>query len=325
MADSKRERREAAREARRIAQEEAAAAAAKARVRSIGITILSLVVIGTLVWLAIDNVRGTSIEASILIDREAVEPARAAAGCEVLAEDAPNPGAAEHFDPATAPPADVMYPFDIRPAHSGPHFGQTLPIIRAGVDSQLEERGLLHNLEHGSVAIFYDPEQVEGGEVGAMESLSETLNDNGFALARSGSGIFVSPFTDPGISSGKAVALRAWGQAVDCDRFDETVAQAFIRDHYGREGIAPEGGFAPYPFDTLAYADEAGDGSDGANTGGTNSDVDGDGETDDGSMTPGEDASDETSDDTTDGDTTDEGATTEDDATTDDETADDGS
>jgi hypothetical protein len=253
---SKKERRDDAREARRLAEQEAAAAATKARVRSIAITVVSLVAIGALVALAFDNVRTTSIDSALVVSRTAAAEAFDANGCEVLVTDTPESVEAEHVDPATAPPADVMYPFQVRPAHSGPHFVQTLPIIRSGVSSQLEERALTHNLEHGAIAIWYDPAQVSSDDIGVMETLSETLNDNGFANSRGGGGIFVSPYTEPGISSGKAVALRAWGNAVDCNTWNEDVAKSFTRENYGTEGIGPEGNFSPYPFATLQYDDE---------------------------------------------------------------------
>lgn len=254
---SKNERRDAAREARRVAQEQAAKDAAKARVRSIGITLVSLLVIGALVWLALDNVKGKAVAAAILIDRDARDEVFEAAGCEVLAEDTPNPGENEHVQPASAPAADAMYPFEIRPTVSGPHFIQTLPIVAAGASNQLDERGLTHNMEHGAIIVWYDPAQVDGGAVGTMENLSETLNDSGFASSTAGAGIFVTPYTEPGISSGKAIALRAWGQAVDCDTFSDQVAYHFIRENYGNQAIAPEGNFAPYPIKALAYRDEA--------------------------------------------------------------------
>ncbi len=252
--DSKKARREAAREERRRAEEAAAAAAAKARVKNTIITVVSLAVVGGLVWLAWDNTQKTEFGEAELVDRAAAAEAREALACEVLAEDAPYPDRT-HYDPAGAPPADTLYT-DVRPTHSGPHFNQTHPIIRAGASQQLEERAVTHSLEHGSVGFFYDPDQFDS--VGELEALSERLNDNGFAVQRAGAGIYVAPYTDPGISSGKAFAMRAWGQAVDCDGYDEDVALAFVIEHFGTHGIAPEGNFAPFPEALLKYSDGEG-------------------------------------------------------------------
>ncbi len=254
MADqdsTKKARRDAAREERRRAEEAAASAAAKAKVKNTIITVISLALVGGLLWLAIDNGRTEVIGDTILVDRAAAEAGREAMNCEVLAEDAPFEDRT-HYEPASAPPADTLYT-GIRPTHSGPHFNQTHPIIRSGVDTQLEERATTHSLEHGSINFYYDPEQFD--DKGAVEALSEKLNDNGFAVTRAGAGIYVSPYTNPGITSGKAFAMRAWGQAVDCDGYDEDVALAFVLEYFGTHGIGPEGNFAPFPEENLAYGD----------------------------------------------------------------------
>ena len=157
-----------------------------------------------------------------------------------------------HFEAASAPAADSMYS-GIRPTHSGPHMLQFHPIISAGSDSQIDERSSTHNLEHGSVIAWYDPEQIDAAS--EMGGWSETLNANGFAYSNTGAAVMVAPYTDPGISSGKAVAFRAWGVAMDCDEWDETVANSFVIDHYGTHGIAPERTLGTYPDGVLAYED----------------------------------------------------------------------
>jgi hypothetical protein len=89
-----------------------------------------------------------------------------------------------------------------------------------------------------------------------MGQWSRLLNDNGF-VGQAGAAVFVSPYEEPGISSGQAVAFRAWGTAVDCDEWDETVANAFVADNYGTRGIAAEAtAFAPYPSGVLEATDE---------------------------------------------------------------------
>lgn len=281
MADqSKRERREAAREARRVAEEQAARDAAKARVRGIGITIISVVLIGALVWLAVDNVQTDEIDAAITVDREAAAAGRDAAGCEVLAEDAPNPEPYTHIPPAEAPPASAMYAgIAIRPVHSGVHLPNPLPRVGSGIDTQLDERALTHNLEHGAIVMWFDPEQADGQDLSDMRGLADLLNDNGFSN-NGGGNLYVTPYTEDEISSGKAIAIRAWGNAMDCDSFDEEAVKAFIREHYGTEGIAPEKPISPYPFGSLAYEDEVADqGDDEPTTTPTEGD-------DDGSMAP---------------------------------------
>jgi hypothetical protein len=75
------------------------------------------------------------------------------------------------------------------------------------------------------------------------------LNANGFGdtAPQTGTAVLSSPYTDPGIDDGKAVAFRAWGTAMDCDEFDETVANAFVARNFGDRGIGPERSAAPTP------------------------------------------------------------------------------
>ncbi|MBW3658432.1 MAG: DUF3105 domain-containing protein [Actinobacteria bacterium] len=246
------ERRQRGREERKRKAEEEAKAARRRRIISVLSTIVVLAIIGAVVataFLGDDDV----IDEAIVLNSEEITEAREAAGCEVLAEQ-PEPGAATHFPNASAPPADQLYA-GVRPAHSGPHLEQTLPIIRRGSDNQLDERGLLHNLEHGSVAAWYDPEQLEDGIKDDMEDWSARLIESGFAEPRAGTGIYVSPYTEPGITSGKTIAFRAWGFAMDCDEWDEDVAYSVVLERYGSHGIAPERTFAPFPEELLRYED----------------------------------------------------------------------
>jgi hypothetical protein len=190
------------------------------------------------------------LEGPIVLDRAAVDDAAAAAGCEVLAERAPLEDRS-HVDPNQVPPLDELYP-DIRPTHSGPHTATLHPVV-ADADSQLDEVSTTHNLEHGSVIIWWDPDAVGDADAQDMGALATALNASGFSRPDVGVGILSSPFADPGIGSGGAVALRAWGTAVDCERWDETVALAFIAEHFGDRGVSPERNLAPYPDGVVGF------------------------------------------------------------------------
>lgn len=246
------ERRRLAREERKRAEQEAAKRERFGRVRSMALSVLVVAIIAGMSALAfLGGPEG--IGETIVLARSEVESAREEAGCEVIS-DRPVDAPAAHFEAASAPPADQLYS-DPRPMNSGPHFSQTLPIIRSGSDNQLEERALGHNLEHGAIAAWYDPEQVDADTIAAMEDWSARLVESGFAEPRAGVGIFVSPYTDPGITSGKAVAFRAWGFSLDCDEWDETVANSVVLERFGDRGIAPEGRMAPFPSDQMRYED----------------------------------------------------------------------
>jgi hypothetical protein len=190
------------------------------------------------------------LEGPIALDRDAVDDAVAAAGCEVLAERAPLEDRS-HVDLNQVPPLEELYP-DIRPTHSGPHTATIHPVV-ADADSQLDELGTTHNLEHGSVIIWWDPDALGDADVEDIRSLATALNASGFGRPEVGVGILSSPFTDPGIGSAGAVALRAWGTAVDCERWDDTVALAFIAEHFGDRGVSPERSLAPYPDGVVGF------------------------------------------------------------------------
>lgn len=159
----------------------------------------------------------------------------------------------DHVDPEDAPPADAMYgDHEERPAHSGPHFGiwQLPEDVDADSLSDLDERSLVHNLEHGSIVVAIDPTHPDAPtDTAAIADWARTLMDAGFSSGRAGGGIYT--VTYEGIASGAPVALRAWGVALDCDAWDLDAASAFVARHYGERGQAPEKTLSPYPDDVL--------------------------------------------------------------------------
>jgi hypothetical protein len=248
---TKKERRARSREERRRKEAEQAARRKRERIRNSLVTFAVVAVVGAVVLSAFLG-RTPSIDDTILISQAQADEAFDAAGCEVLADRQPLPERF-HFDANQAPPLDSIYP-DVRPTHSGPHTAGTAT-VRSASSTQLDEEVTTHNLEHGSVIAWWDPEQVDGSTASDIGDWAETLNENGFRNDRGGVGIMSSPYEDPGISSGKAVALRAWGTAWDCDQWDETVGHAFVIENFGTHGIGPERTLAPYPTDVLAYDD----------------------------------------------------------------------
>ena len=256
---TKAERREQKRQ-RRLEEEAAAAAkAARDRRRNTFTAIALLVVVGLLVWLAVGNL---TPDASVQLTRAEAEEARAAADCEVLdpglitdADTAPlGISSREHLDPATAPAAEVLYT-NGRPTASGPHYTNPLPIVNGIRDEPIDERASTHNLEHGSIIVWFDADEVPSEDVADIEDWVTQLNENGFAENTGRAGIIASPVGESGIDSGKPLAIRAWGQAMDCESWDRDWANAFTIDHYGTNGTAPENFIGVYPEDTLAYGD----------------------------------------------------------------------
>lgn len=247
---TKKERLAQARAERKEKEALEAQRARRQRWTTYGVTALILLGVGAIVWQAFAGGDET-IEGETIAQAD-YEQAREAASCEVISDQPLE--ARDHLDPAGAPPADVIYANAPRPTHSGPHFSATHPVVEDGLESQGEERALTHNLEHGAVIVWYDPEQVEDGTVSEIENWAEALNESGFS-SQGGGAIFVSPYTEPGIQSGKPIALRAWGIAVDCGEWNETVGEGFVIEHYGTHGRAPENALSPYPEGVLAFAD----------------------------------------------------------------------
>ncbi|MEX0869601.1 MAG: DUF3105 domain-containing protein [Nitriliruptoraceae bacterium] len=246
------ERRAQAREARKRAEAEAASKRKRSRLRN---GLVTFAIVGVIAAVLIQAFLGgpETIDETVLLSSSEVIDAQEAAGCDVLRARSPLPER-YHFEPNQAPHPDTLYT-DVRPTHSGPHTVGIHPIT-ASSDRQISETASTHNLEHGSVIVWYDPEQVDGSTADAIGEWATTLNANGFRRDTGGAGILSAPYEDPGISSGKAIAFRAWGTAIDCDIWDETVAMGFVATNFGNRGVAPERNFAPYPDDVLDFADE---------------------------------------------------------------------
>ncbi len=239
---TKRERRERARAERRARE----AAAAKKRRQRRALTIVVAVASVAAVAILVAVTRQPPPPRDIVIERAAAADAFSTAGC--IEVEVPNLPSSPHLE-AGAPPAHELYP--VRPTSQGPHLGNVAPV---GVADRLDERATTHNLEHGAVVVWYDPDaQVDAG---ALEKWATDRNRAGFQLGGAGAGIIVSPYRDD-FTSGKAVALRAWGTAIDCDQFDQLVADAFLIERFGTHGNAPERGLAGYPGGVLSYAEEA--------------------------------------------------------------------
>jgi len=244
------ERREQARAERKRQEAEAAKKKKTGNLRN-GVITFAIVAVVAAVLLQAFTGGPASLEGEIELVAADVEEARDAAGCEILTEEDPLADRS-HFDNANQVNPATMYT-DTRPTHSGPHTAGVHPITPAA-SNQIDEVIATHNLEHGSIIVWYDPEQASG-DSGDIGEWAEQLNDNGFSRAQAGVGILSSPYEDPGIESGKAIAFRAWGTAMDCDSWDRDVAYSFVIDHFGVNGIGPERTLAPFPEGVLVYTD----------------------------------------------------------------------
>ncbi len=232
MADDSPSKRERQKQRREVKLREQRAQAAKARRNRL----LAFVALGVLVA----GLVGAAI-ANQVRQRQEVAQRRAAAearldevGCTPDTEQ-PNTGQG-HLgaqDLATQPP-DVLYPD--RPATSGMHFGNWL---KTGVyDVRVDERILVHNLEHGYVVAYYD-EDAPDDEVEALKSYAQTQIDGRFQK------LIVAPWGEQ-LPDEANFAYVAWSFRQLCEQFDEEIADVFLTAHHSGAGIAPEKTLAPH-------------------------------------------------------------------------------
>lgn len=127
----------------------------------------------------------------------------------------------DHLDPAHTE-EDVAYPQS--PAVGGPH----APVwLECGVyDHPVREENVVHDLEHGTVWIAYDPEAGVDTDV-----LAGLLPQNGI----------LSPYDD----LGSPVVVTVWGRQLALDGADDPRLALFIDTYEGGET-------APEPFASCA-------------------------------------------------------------------------
>lgn len=200
--------------------------------------------------LAVAGVIATTVAGWPLGQRVAVDPSPftsgvaadlVAAGCTPVATG--NPTSPDHFDPADAPAAEAIY--DVPLPSAGPHLSRFSPTPATMSDAALDVRAVVHNLEHGAVAVWVDTDRVAPEMVDAIEQWAAGLHADGFVNNNTGGSIMISP-TPPDLAVAP-ISVRAWGTALDCQAWSPDVADAFVAEHFGTRGRAPEGNMAPYP------------------------------------------------------------------------------
>ena len=116
------------------------------------------------------------------------------------------------------------------PATSGPHWDT--PANWGVATVAQSESQLIHNLEHGGIVIWYQPDQVSEEEVAAMADLVDAQ------IAEGTGGRFkfiVSPWA--GEDFGSPIAVTSWEWLLYLSTADLDAISAFAGEHYG---VAPE-------------------------------------------------------------------------------------
>jgi hypothetical protein len=145
---------------------------------------------------------------------------------------------AGHFsnEELAATPPDVAFPD--RPATSGKHFGNWL--MTGVYDQRLDERALVHNLEHGYILGYFD-EGADEAQVEALKTYAQELIDDKLPK------IIVSRW-DGDLPDDANFAYVAWNNRQLCKEFDEEVFLTFAEDFHSSNGDAPpaEKGISPH-------------------------------------------------------------------------------
>lgn len=241
---TKRERREKARRERKEQEQHAEHEGRTRRALVIAGTLAGVIGVAALIWFTQEE----PAEAGIELEPAAAASASEAAGC--VRPDMDPPISAAHIPEADAPPPGELYSH--RPTWGGPHFENVSPVLIT--DDPLDERTTTHNMEHGGVVVWYDPDAIDPADLEELEEWASERNRAGFQQ-RGGAGILVSPYPDQPLPTGGAIALRGWLAAVNCEAFEVDAADAFLALHYGSAGQGPEAFFGPYPEDVLAFAE----------------------------------------------------------------------
>ena len=173
-------------------------------------------------------------------------------GLVLLFGSGPNPDAGvrvsddgnEHVAPGTtcrSPEAPCgPDPYSSTPGTSGPHWDPSALANWGVYTTPQNESQVIHNLEHGGIVIWYDPDAVDDEGVEAMSQ---------YVTAQVSSGIsgrfkfILSPWggEDPLPSP---VVATAWNWMLELEEPDTEAIAAFAREHYG---IAPEPNGGPGP------------------------------------------------------------------------------
>lgn len=165
--------------------------------------------------------------------REEAARSLAEFGCTEIIQ-LPNNGAG-HFSPdqLTQSPPEVVYPD--RPATSGIHINRW---AMTGVyDKAIDERLLVHNLEHGYVVAWYSAD-APAEDVEALKAYAGEQIDDDFEK------LVVAEY--PGELPEGNFALVSWDFRQTCEQFSDSIAFNFLDLHHGLDSTGPENTLAPH-------------------------------------------------------------------------------
>jgi hypothetical protein len=121
--------------------------------------------------------------------------------------------------------------YQSRPATSGPHWNAAGvgPMNWGVYESPVPEPGVVHNLEHGGIVIWYQPDQTSQEDIQALtQFVEQQVRSSRFK-------VILSPWA--GEDFGAPIAVTAWEWMLKLQTADLDQIRAFIDAHYQQ---APE-------------------------------------------------------------------------------------
>jgi hypothetical protein len=204
------------------------------------------------VWLVAALLAVGGIAGFTIYQRGATARAIKAAGCGVV-RTVPTYDPAEqdrtHILPESEvpePPALSTYP-SIPPV-SGPHQPPGQQLASGVYETPPDVYGAIHSLEHGAVAIWFDP-QAPATDINQIKDFYNQPDERDHVI--------VAPYDYPdqgeegSLPDGKLMAMSAWHHVQYCDQLSLEAVKAFVDDYRaatptpaGYKGDAPEPGAA---------------------------------------------------------------------------------
>jgi hypothetical protein len=155
----------------------------------------------------------------------------------------PNAGSEHVADGTRFDQATKTEIYTSRPATSGPHWNTPAQWGVYGPDQggfrsqPVPEPQVIHNLEHGGIVIWYQPDQTSAEEVDRIANwVRGQMRTNRYK-------VILSPWE--GDDFGHPWAVTAWNHILHLDEGDLGEIRSFFDNHYGIRGPEPQGGPGP--------------------------------------------------------------------------------
>ena len=192
--ETKKEKRDAARQARLEAQRARERAKKRKKMMTTSlIIVIAAAIVGYIIFKVSESDTGVGQLAK-------------AAGC--VTKDYKELPAAPHLGETDPTPE-----YNSNPPSSGLHLGRTAPWGTSA--ERIEDKMLVHNLEHGGIIVHY--KDLSDTDIDSLEELVDSYAD----------GVIANP--NPDVPTN--IAMSAWGDVQTCEKFSEPVVKAFIKEH----------------------------------------------------------------------------------------------